>query len=92
MQARAAANIRWARTADRSAATAPARAALHARFEREVDPEGRLTPTERAKRAENARAAYFLRLSLRSARVRRLRAAQAPTPSKRAAGGAAPER
>ena len=42
--ARAAAHTRWARTADRTAATAPARAAFEARFEHEVDPE-RVLPT-----------------------------------------------
>jgi hypothetical protein len=49
------------------------------RFEREVDPNGELTPQERAKRAEHAehaRKAYFTRLSLKSAQARR-RAAEA---------------
>lgn len=75
MQARAAAHARWARTADWSAATAPALTALNARFERDVDPDGRLCPAERARRAEHARTAYFVRLALRSARARRRRAA-----------------
>ena len=69
--ARLAAHERWAHTADRTAATAPARAALMARFEREVDPDGTLAPDERARRAENARKSYFLRLALKSARSRR---------------------
>lgn len=43
------------------------------RFEREVDPDGVLTPQERARRAENARAAYFRRLSLKSKQARRRR-------------------
>lgn len=41
------------------------------RFEREVDPNGELTPQERAKRAEHTRKAYFTRLSLKSAQARR---------------------
>lgn len=52
--------------------TGPARRAFELRFEREVDPEGRLTPEERAKRASHARAAYFARLAVRSAAARRV--------------------
>jgi hypothetical protein len=44
--------------------TANGRAAFLARFDREVDPEGRLEPDERRRRAEQARRAYFARLSL----------------------------
>lgn len=66
-----AAHESWARTADRSARTAPARAALMARFEAEVDPDGTLPPAERARRAESKRKAYFARLALKSARSRR---------------------
>ncbi|GAA2185018.1 hypothetical protein GCM10009785_35100 [Brooklawnia cerclae] len=68
---RIAANERWAREPDRSAATAPARAAMLAKFEREVDPDGVLTPEERARRAGHAKKAYFTRLALKSARARR---------------------
>jgi hypothetical protein len=35
-----------------------------------VDPEGLLDPRERARRAEHARKAYFLRLALASAHAR----------------------
>jgi hypothetical protein len=45
--------------------------ALLAKFEREVDPDNRLTPAERAKRAENARKAYYANLALKSAQARR---------------------
>lgn len=69
-----AANESWAHTPDRSARTAPARAALMARFERAVDPEGVLLPDERARRAENKRKAYFQRLALTSVKARRARA------------------
>lgn len=59
---------RWARTSDRTAATAPAREAaseaLAARFEREVDPDGTLPGPERAVRAEAARRAHYARLAL----------------------------
>lgn len=55
--------------------TAPARRAFMARFEREVDPEGALTPKERARRADMARKAYFTRLAYRSAKARHQRGA-----------------
>ncbi len=51
--------------------TAAARAAALARFEREVDPDGKLAPAERARRAEFAKRAFFTKLALKSARVRR---------------------
>lgn len=69
--ARLAAHESWANTADPSARTAPARRALLDRFERQVDPDGVLSPAERARRAGHARKAYFTRLALRSAQVRR---------------------
>jgi len=56
---------KWAKTSDRSEATAPARQAFLDRFEREADPEGKLSPKLRAERAEAARKAYFARLSLK---------------------------
>jgi hypothetical protein len=66
-----AANERWAKTSDRSAATAPARAGLDARFEAEVDPDGTLDPAERARRVAAKRRAHFKRLALQSAASRR---------------------
>lgn len=78
LQARLAARTRWAATADRPAATAPARAAFEDRFHDQVDPEGILDPRERAIRAEHARKAYFAALALRSAQARR-RAREATT-------------
>ncbi len=53
--------------------TAPARAAFRKRFEHEVDPGGVLPEAERLRRAEAARRAYYVRLSLASARARRAR-------------------
>lgn len=72
--ARAAAHARWAQTSDRAAATAPGRAAAMSRFEREVDPDGVLDPAELAIRAAHARKAYYAKLALKSAQVRRERA------------------
>jgi hypothetical protein len=71
LQASAAANTRWAFTDDRSAATASARKALSDRFEKQVDPDGTLSPDERARRAASARRAHMQRLALKSARSRR---------------------
>lgn len=74
LRAQIAAHESWARTADRSARTAPARAALMAKFERQVDPDGILDPAERALRADHARKAHYARIALRSARTRRRKA------------------
>ena len=71
VQARIAAYTKWARTDNRTLATAAARAGFEARFDREVDPDGRLSATERARRAGFARRAYFARLALLSAKARR---------------------
>jgi len=49
------------------------REAFLSRFEDEVDPDRVLTETERARRADAARRAYFIRLSIRSAEARRRR-------------------
>lgn len=70
MHARLAAHSLHAQVEDPSAHTAPARAAFMARFERQVDPDGKLSPQERARRAEHARKAYFLALSLKAAKKR----------------------
>ena len=55
--------------------TKAARAAVVQKFEDEVDPERILDPADRAARAASARKAYMLRLSMKSAKVRRERAA-----------------
>jgi hypothetical protein len=65
----------WARTTDRSARTAPARAAARSRFETQVDPDGTMDPAERAKRAEAARKAHFRQMAYKSARARAQRKA-----------------
>lgn len=71
LSAQIAAHESWAATPDRSARTAPARAALMAKFEHQADPEGTLLPAERARRAEHLRKAHFQRLALKSAQSRR---------------------
>jgi hypothetical protein len=63
---------------DARVTTANGRAAFLARFEREVDPDGRLDPEERR--------AYFTRLALASAKARRVKRATLP---KRPEGGEA---
>ncbi|BCK57454.1 hypothetical protein NWFMUON74_52260 [Nocardia wallacei] len=73
LQARIAAHTSWAKTPDRAARTAKARAAMASKFEHEVDPHGALSPEERARRAEHARKAHFARLALKSAQARRRR-------------------
>lgn len=56
--------------------TREARAAFLAKFEREVDPDKRLSEPERRRRAEAAKKAYFNALALKSARARQARAAR----------------
>lgn len=70
LAARLASFASWANTADPSTRTEPGRAAFNNRFEREVDPDGRLTEDERRRRAEAARKAYFTRLALASSQAR----------------------
>jgi len=54
--------------------TRKAREAFLRRFELEVDPDGRLEPGERRRRAAHARKAYFIRLAMK--RRKRPRAKQ----------------
>ena len=79
LRARLAAHKSWANTADPAARTAAARAASLSRFAREVDPEGKLDPAERARRADHAMQAHMLRMSLKAAKARRERAQGAAT-------------
>jgi hypothetical protein len=55
--------------------TANGRTAFLARFEREVDPDCTLDPAERRRRAEQARRAYFTRLSLTAVKAKRAKRA-----------------
>jgi hypothetical protein len=81
LRARMAAHHLHAGIPDAAAHTAPARAAFLGRFEREVDPDGVLDPRERARRAQHARKAYFLRLALASAHAREARRGGGPRPA-----------
>jgi hypothetical protein len=74
LRARLAVHASWARTSDRSARTTPARRAALQRFERLVDPDGVLPPSERAQRAEQAMRAHMARMALRSMQARRRKA------------------
>ena len=73
LRARAAAHAQWAKTEDRTARSAPGRNAFLERFERQVDPAGRLDPADRARRAASARKAYFAGLALKSSKARAAR-------------------
>lgn len=64
----------WAQTPDRAARTRNAREAMQQRFEQQVDPDRVMSPADRAKAVENARKAYYRRLALKSAEVRRQKA------------------
>jgi hypothetical protein len=70
LRARAAAHTSWANTADPRKRTAPARKGFMARFEREVDPDGKLSQEERQRRAESAMKAHMAKLALKSSRAR----------------------
>jgi hypothetical protein len=72
-QARLAAHVLHSRVSDPVAHTLAARTVFLSRFEREVDPDGVLDPQERARRAEHAKKAYFLRLALASSKARQRR-------------------
>ena len=77
MHARQAAYARWGRTPleQRRKATAPARAGLMTRWEREVDPDGTLPLAERAVLAESVKRAHMVRMALASSRARSKRTA-----------------
>ncbi len=70
MRARKAAYTKWAHS-DSVQGTAKARGTFLDRFVDEVDPDRELPETERLRRAESARKAYFTGLALKSAQARR---------------------
>lgn len=53
--------------------TRPARAAFEQRFYDEVDPDRSLPEVERRRRAEHAKKAYFIELSIKSVQARKAR-------------------
>jgi hypothetical protein len=68
--ARIGAHASWAATPDRARRTAPARRGFMRRFEDQVDPERKLPPHERQRRAESAMRAYMGQLSKRGKKAR----------------------
>ena len=87
-RARIAALARWSKE-DPAPGAARGQAGLMARFEREVDPDGVLTPAERARRAECARKAHMTRLAFASSKARRRDQAAGAVVVGRRPGGAA---
>jgi hypothetical protein len=81
-----AALIRWSRE-DPTEQAYRGQAGLMARFEKEVDPDGTLSPAERRRRAEAARRAHMALLSLKSSRARG-RAKEATDAARRAKAAA----
>ena len=77
LQARIAASERWAKTKDRSAATTAARGGLRAKFEREADPDGTLSPKELEFRVNHLMKAHMLRMTLAAKKARRQKRAAA---------------
>ena len=71
LRAQSAAYKSWANTFEPAARTAPGRNAFLKRFERQVDPEGRLAPAECQRRAIQLRRAFFLDLTAKSANARK---------------------
>jgi hypothetical protein len=67
-------------THDPRETTAKARETFLIQFEREVDPDGTLSPDERRRRAEHAKKAHFARLAHLSAKARRKD--PSPTPAR----------
>ncbi len=53
--------------------TTPARQAMYAKFEQAADPEGLLSPADRARRVAELRRAHFARLGQISAAAKRAR-------------------
>jgi hypothetical protein len=71
LRARLASHSSWAQTANRRARTKPGSQALLAKLAAEVDPDGLMSPEDRAKAVENAKSAYFSRLALKAAAARK---------------------
>jgi hypothetical protein len=68
LRAQLAANARWSRPMSREDQADAARAAIHQRLEREVDPLGQLPPDERDRRIRSAARALSVKLNLAKAR------------------------
>ena len=70
LRAQVAANARWSRYMAREDQSAAARSAIYARLERQVDPEGRLDPAERARLVKAAARRLSAELNLAKSRKR----------------------
>jgi hypothetical protein len=66
----------WSQVDDRAAATQTARDGLTRKWEREIDPDGKLPPPELAKRVEMRRKAHMAEMTRNSLKARRERAAK----------------
>jgi hypothetical protein len=66
----AAAHSSWAYTRNRNARTQAARDARRARILAAVDPEGLMSPADRAKAEKNAMQAHMLNMSIKAAKAR----------------------
>lgn len=78
VQARIAANERWAKELDRSGATAKARANSPASIEywmKKVDPEQQMPRDQRLRRAQNAKSAFYERRAAAMRKAKALKAA-----------------
>lgn len=78
LRARLAVHTSWANTTDRRKRTSNGTAAFLARFERQVDPDGVMSPADRAKAVESAKSAYFAGLALKASKARRAKAQPKP--------------
>jgi hypothetical protein len=73
LRAKVAANARWSRRGARERQATAARAALYARLERQVDPDRRLPPDQRAALVESAMRQLSARMNAAKARKRAAR-------------------
>lgn len=65
---------RWSHTpnpTDRTEALAPARRGLESKWARQADPDGLMSPADRATAVEALKRAHYRRMALASARARR---------------------
>jgi hypothetical protein len=76
LRARAAAHARWSKESP-DQHLPKARKAFMDRFARQVDPDGVLSESERARRTDHARTAYFTALALKSSIARSQKAKRA---------------
>jgi hypothetical protein len=71
LAAQQAAHTRWSQTPDRAGALAPARRGLLDKFEKQVDPDGKLSAGDRQLLAESARKAFYASMARKSVAARK---------------------